>query len=182
MKKILTIIVGYFFLIILSAFSGDYPKNQEVSEEFDESECVAAFSKPILMPSPLDYSTPKIEWLSTRTVRETIEIDPDIIVEIQHGACSHFGITFRFTFQETPFTTFSDIDWIKKSGNLLLIIKLESLEYIKEKVYSEIQNLDSTFIPGQIIIITEGWDHLYLNVFEFNKNITIVEFSYGFAL
>lgn len=183
MKSFL-IFSAFFFT---SAFHSDIfaqtvPERPEPADGFDDSYCVAAIPEPIVISSPQDYSPPKVEWLSSTMIRETIEFDPNITVEIEHGGCAHFGLGFRFIFHGESVGNLSQVEWIKRTYPYLKLIKINSFESWQKTIQDEVSKMDFSFSLEQEITINGGFSHIYFFVEEPENNVTSVELSYDRAL
>lgn len=183
MKSFFVFITLLFTLVFHSdIFAQTEPKRPEPTEGFDESYCVTPIPEPIVVPSPKDYSSPKIEWLSSTMIRETIEFSPNIIVEIEHGGCVHFALIYRFIFQGEPMDKLSHIEWIKRIKTYLESIIIRSFEPWQKTIQDEISTMEPDFSLEQEVTIIEGYSHIYFFVKKIELNVTSVEVWYDIAL
>lgn len=163
-------------------FAQTVPERPEPADGFDDSYCVAVIPEPIVISSPQDYSPPKVEWLSSTMIRETIEFSPNITVEIEHGGCVHFSLIFRFIFQGEPMGNLTHTEWLERANSFLISIKIQSFDHYQTTIQNEIAKMEPDFWLEQGITITPGYSHIYFFVKELERDVTSVEFWYDIAL
>lgn len=123
MRKFVPIVFGFFFLFISSPIAQKSKIEPYSHKDFDESFCVRAMPEPILLPISPDFPPPTIEWVPHRRLKETVQLTPEVIVEVEQGGCEHAFILIRYfieakNLQKTTLITWGDI------SNYLEMIKL----------------------------------------------------------
>lgn len=174
-RKILVISMA-----VMTFFWSDQTLAQDQSE--DEYQCVAAPPEPIVIPSPENYSSPIVEWLSETMVRETIQFDPNIVVEIEHGGCAHYALIFHFIFQGEPLLNLTQVEWVKRTNEYLTKIKINTFRAWKENMQDEISKMEPSFSFEEGVTTTPGYSFIYFFVKEPEKNVTSVKIWGDIAL
>lgn len=148
MKSFFVFTTLFFTLIFQgSSIAGGEKIEPYSHEDFDESYCVRAMPAQMLLSSSANYKPPTVEWVIHRTLKETVQLTPEVFVEVEQGGCE--AALLRFTFfvnLEGPNSRLK-LTWKNVKSYLSLLKLSEPWDNFIESLIDDFKDFEENEIP-----------------------------------